>query len=259
MSKGIWLFVVLSGFADHAVAATQDKAGNRIEPLPRHATSDNTTRTWSCTDDGHWCARVDTDGHLDAKFIGNPEASTNHVATWSDADDEETFRLWPMTVRLADGGVVFGVLRDVSTTYSGGDASATELQLFEVHDAREPEAIVRIPISGHAMIRACFSEKDLAQRAGACHDVYTFTGDLDLDGTTREGRPAFRFATLATSYPGHVSRSEDSLAAPSLRENDLGTVTDKHCSYRRTFRVDPATGHYRPDAPLPPCSDYTEP
>jgi hypothetical protein len=56
-----------------------------------------------------------------------------------------------------------------------------------------------------------------------------------------------------------VSRSEDSLEQSPLTEADLVVTRDPKCSFERRFVFDPASALYRPDAPLPDCSDYTAP
>ncbi|MNW17228.1 hypothetical protein D3C71_2163380 [compost metagenome] len=68
-----------------------------------------------------------------------------------------------------------------------------------------------------------------------------------------------RYRSKATSFPGRVSRSRDSLAARPLRQRDLVTVTDPQCSYQRLYRFTPQAGTYVPDAPVPDCSNYTVP
>lgn len=258
MSKGCWLFAVLAVHAAGVAASSADRAGNRIESLSPSREPPGGAGKWMCVPDRRWCANVDAAGRLHTRSVTQPAVTIGHDAAWGAADGEVEFRLWPMAIGLADGAEIFGVLREVSSGYSGGEARATELQLFEVRD-RQQRSILRVPVAGEASIRACFSEKDEVQRAGACSDRYTFAGDLSLDENTRQGPPVLRFTTRASSYPGHVSRSRDSLAAPPLHKKDLVTVTDPRCSFHRLFRMDPATRRYRPNAPLPSCEDYTVP
>ena len=99
-----------------------------------------------------------------------------------------------------------------------------------------PVEVLSVPQSGHASIRACFSERDMKQRADACHDEYTFDATLTLSGTSAAGMPVLRYRSKATSLPGRVSRSKDSLGAQPLRQRDLVTVTDPQCSYQRLYR-----------------------
>lgn len=117
-----------------------------------------------------------------------------------------------------------------------------------------------MPQSGHASIRACFSERDMKQRADACHDEYTFDATLTLSGTSAAGMPVLRYRSKATSLPGRVSRSKDSLGAQPLRQRDLVTVTDPQCSYQRLYRFSRRLAlmcpmHQRPTARTTPCPE----
>ena len=109
-----------------------------------------------------------------------------------------------------------------------------------------------------AMIRACFDEDDEEQRAGACHDQYTFVTRISLDEGVSEGAPRIMLETAAGSYPGRVTRQADSLEQAPLTQADLVWAQDATCSYRRTYTRS-ADGLYAPDQPLPPCTDYLEP
>ncbi len=62
-----------------------------------------------------------------------------------------------------------------------------------------------------------FSEQDMKQRAGACHDEYGFSARLGLDPVA-EGMPVLRYQTVATRFPAGVSRFEDSLAQGPAEE-----------------------------------------
>jgi hypothetical protein len=97
----------------------------------------------------------------------------------------------------------------------------------------------------------------MKQRAGACHDEYEFNAELKAEGDAFP--PRLTYASTATTFPGRVSRSEDSLAKPPLKPKDLVKAVDAECSVRRVFTFDPAANAYVPDAPLPDCGDYTVP
>lgn len=174
------------------------------------------------------------------------------------AGDSVSMAPWPQLIRF-DGGVLAGVLVQERSMYSGGGASATTLHLIAFVSGQPPVEVLSVPQSGHASIRACFSERDMRQRADACHDEYTFDATLTLSGTSAAGMPVLRYRSKATSFPGRVSRSNDSLAARPLRQRDLVTVTDPQCSYQRLYRFAPQAGAYVPDAPVPDCSNYTVP
>ena len=115
-----------------------------------------------------------------------------------------------------------------------------------------------MPLGGSADVRACFDEDDEKQRAGACHDQYTFVTRITLDESVREGAPRIMLETAAGSYPGRVTRNADSLEQSPLTETDLVWAHDATCSYRRTYSRG-ADGLYAPDRPLPACADYLEP
>lgn len=281
-------------------AAAQDRGGNVLEELitdesGRSAVSvsgdpdadpdaDTTNVSPQCTADRAWCLSIEIDSESAVRevFLGvyDGRQHIDERDVWRHALANEDFyggpgiTLWPRIVRLGagalsvvahgealDSAVLIGVETRTSAGYSGGAASATDLQLFLATRSVEGvklRRVLNVPVAGGSMIRACFSEDDMAQRAGACHDEYTFEGALTLD-PQGEGMPRFGYQTRATSFPGPVSRSEDSLQNPPLDESDLVTVVDEACSYRRTFVHDPAAGAYRPDSPLPACEDYTVP
>jgi hypothetical protein len=172
-------------------------------------------------------------------------------------DDYQQIEIWPHLIRF-DGGVLAGIEVTTSTGYSGGGAQATELRLIAFLPEKSPWMPLAVVIRSSAIIRACFSEQDAIDRADACHDEYDFTGDLSVGDGLQQAMPVLRYRTTATSYPGDVSRNEDSLARPPLKESDLVTVEDPECSYERVFRLDDKA-MYVPDAPLPDCSNWTAP
>ncbi len=116
------------------------------------------------------------------------------------------------------------------------------------NDIQVDDDVLTVPWLGNAMIRACFSEQDIRQRAGACHDEYGFSARLALD-TAAEGMPVLRYQTVATRFPAGVSRFEDSLAKGPLKKQDLRTEQDPACTYTRLFRF--GAGMFHPDQALP--------
>lgn len=188
----------------------------------------------------------------------DPAQAAYRMAGVPTAGDSVSMAPWPQLIRF-EGGLLAGVLVQERSMYSGGGASATTLHLIAFVPGQPPVQVLSVPHSGHASIRACFSERDMKQRADACHDEYTFDATLALAGTTAAGMPVLRYRSKATSFPGRVSRSKDSLAARPLRQRDLVTVTDPQCSYQRLYRFSPQAGTYVPDAPVPDCSNYTVP
>jgi hypothetical protein len=141
--------------------------------------------------------------------------------------------------------------------YSGGGAETGELALYSVANGAAQEAGV-LPHGASIMIRACFDEDDQRNRRGACHDEYDFNTRISLNEAAASGPAQILLETAATTFPGRVSRNEDSTEAAALQASDLVRWTDEACSYRRTYIVG-ADGRYAPDQPLPDCSQYLEP
>ncbi|WP_315387110.1 hypothetical protein [uncultured Stenotrophomonas sp.] len=270
---------------DSILPQQRDAAGNVMEPLGQVLIASETgpSGLYDCTRDGNWCVRVqpvaeegDRPTVLEVleKGPGQGKPHTYHVSI--DVSQESELSLWPWIVRLAPGvgsdetvtdpqqrtrqNVLVGGIVTFSTMYSGGGADASSLQLARVRhlqdDIQVDDDVLTLPWRGNAMIRACFSEQDSKQRAGACHDEYGFSAKLVLD-TAAEGMPVLRYQTVATRFPAGVSRFEDSLAKGPLRKKDLRTEQDPACTYTRLFHF--RGGMFHPDQALPDCAGYTEP
>ena len=141
--------------------------------------------------------------------------------------------------------------------YSGGGGEFTTLRLLLVRPGNTPRSVLNLPWKTDLMIRACFSDKDEAARAGACHDEYQFDGQLTVLKPMTSRFPTLAYLASAQSYPKGASRNVDSSTLPPLKKSDLVWVSDRACSYRRTFRFDPASQRYKPHAPLPACDQYS--
>jgi hypothetical protein len=216
----------------------------------------------ACTRDGDRCVSL-TQQTREGEVVVMPVLrAAGDVATGGEveAGEVETYQPWTGLVTLADGGFLAGVERGSSSMYSGGGGQASELRLYRLDAAGDAgfAPVLIVPIRGSLMIRACFSEADMKQRAGACHDEYSFDATLTPTGGA-DGWPVLDYETVATAFPRGVSRSEDSLEKAPLTKADLVAERDEKCSYRRRFVFDAATGVYLPDRPLPDCSDYTVP
>lgn len=243
----------------------QDLAGNRFETFAATPPQGpEGAPPLHCTADRRWCAQISPDVDQNTStlyvFAGTPAGQPPAASLDLGDNDNDDLTLWPSIVRIAgpEAGVIVGVERHVATSYSGGGGGATQLQLIRVV-GDEAKPMLTAPISGSLMIRACFDERDMRARRGACHDEYSFGGDLTLDPTTVSGPPRFAFETQATAFPAGASRYGDSLARGRLRKSDLKPTRDPACSYRRVFALDAASDAYAPDTPLPDCSDYTAP
>ncbi|QHE21528.1 hypothetical protein GS396_11785 [Stenotrophomonas maltophilia] len=270
---------------DSILPQQRDAAGNVMEPLGQVLIASETgpSGLYDCTRDGNWCVRVqpvaeegDRPTVLEVleKGPGQGKPHTYHVSI--DVSQESELSLWPWIVRLAPGvgsdetvtdqqqrtrqNVLVGGIVTFSTMYSGGGADASTLQLARVRhlqdDIQVDDDVLTVPWLGNAMIRACFSEQDSKQRAGACHDEYSFSAKLALD-PAGQGMPVLRYQTVATRFPAGVSRFEDSLAKGPLKKKDLRTEQDPACTYTRLFHF--REGMFHPDQALPDCAGYTEP
>ncbi|MBN5094070.1 hypothetical protein ACNPM2_15375 [Stenotrophomonas geniculata] len=280
------LAIPLLALAQSAILPQQrDAAGNVMEPLGQVLIASETgpSGLYDCTRDSNWCVRVqpvaeegDRPTLLEVleKGPGQGKPHTYHVSI--DVPQESELSLWPWIVRLAPGmgsdetvtdpqqrtrqNVLVGGIVTFSTMYSGGGADASTLQLARVRhlqdDIQVDDDVLTLPWRGNAMIRACFSEQDSKQRAGACHDEYSFSAKLALD-PAGQGMPVLRYQTVATRFPAGVSRFEDSLAKGPLKKKDLRTEQDPACTYTRLFHF--REGMFHPDQALPDCAGYTEP
>ncbi|MBX3430296.1 MAG: hypothetical protein KF779_12015 [Hyphomonadaceae bacterium] len=224
-----------------------DQAGNRMEVLSQ------ATEQW-CTGDGVWCAAstgTDVTVTRDGQQAG--------AIAVGESGENDTWEVWPVIVRIGrtDDAALFGVAMKTHQMYSGGGGEATQLVLYRVSDGVANE-VTRMPLSASSDVRACFDENDERQRAGACHDQYTFVTRISLEEAVPEGAPRILLETAAGSFPGPLTRDADSLEAAPLTQADLVWAHDETCSYRRTYSQG-VDSLYAPNQPLPPCTDYLEP
>ncbi|AAK22851.1 hypothetical protein CC_0866 [Caulobacter vibrioides CB15] len=255
-SDGMMLPLLLLALAA-ASPSPRDAAGNQLEPLKPAA--EQAARL--CTGDQRWCAGIDDDSATLSVFTGPTGAAVASVEL--EQDEDETLAVWPQMARLAapGAGVLIGVERRRSASYSGGGGGTTVLELIQVWPdrSRPPRSVLTLPLKGEIMIRACFSKQDFADRKGACQDIYTFDATLTLAPETASGPPKFQFATLAKAFPPKASRGTPTPSLKRLKKSELVPTPDLACSYRRVLAFDPKSQTYRPDSPLPDCDDYTTP
>ncbi|MBP0493831.1 hypothetical protein [Roseomonas indoligenes] len=262
--------LLLALLTTHAVAggaATPEAgngAGDRLIPLVSPPAPNGAAPTQACTADRRWCVLLtepDEGGAVRPLVRAGNAARTAPPPPAEDSSSEETFGVWPALLPLKDGGFLAGVEVRTGTSYSGGGGSATELRLFHLsaNGTAGTEPVLTAPLGASLMIRACFSESDMRRRRGACHDEYGFSGRIALAPGAAAERPALTYRTEAWAFPRGVSRSGDSTTMRPLGRGDLVRQRDARCSFTRRFRFDAAAGAYRPEAPLPDCSDYTVP
>lgn len=222
---------------------------------------DTTQPERTCIADKSWCLTlvegeeapgIRVDDGTPEKVIPLPKLRTEG------GFDHAFYSVWPFRIPAGgNGAYLIGVVHEERTMYSGGGAHASTLTLFQVFAAREFAQVMSVPWDSGSMIRACFGEKDFRDRRGACHDEYDYTATLTSSGVDAAGYPVLAYRARATSFPGNVSRSADSLAKGRLRKKDIVRIENDDCTFTRTFRYDATTGEYAPDSPLPECEDYT--
>ncbi|MEJ2795797.1 hypothetical protein WAE56_20540 [Iodobacter sp. LRB] len=207
--------------------------------------------------EGEACASSEAGGKVLSLTGGqrNPLYSRYRLAELVSPNADASLQLWPKLIRFGDG-ILAGAETELRGMYSGGGASSTTLHLIAFLPDQAPFEVLQ---SASVLIRACFSEHNMKQRAGVCHDLYNFNASLALTGAYAAGLPVLRYRSKATSFPGPVSRSKDSLSGQPLRKRDIHTFTDPQCSYQRLYRFDPAARAYIANKPEPDCSDYTVP
>lgn len=175
-----------------------DRAGNRMEALTQEG------ERW-CTSDGVWCIE---NGAVIASFMPGPA-----IALPGEGE------VWGTIVRVGETAFVGRVYTD-QQMYSGGGGSAQHLTLYEIANG-EAREVLRIPYGADSMIRACFDEADEATRAGACHDEYRLVSRISLDEGASSGAPVIVLETAAGSFPGPLTRTQDSAERGPLTEDDL--------------------------------------
>jgi hypothetical protein len=234
-----------------ALAASPATTGQSFEPLTQ-AGKDAPL----CTAEGSLCVTGTREGAFTVTRAGKLAAQW----TAKKGQDDDEFRTLPSVLRLSDGsGILVGIGVRRSQMYSGGNAEVIFQRLMLVRWGKEPALVMETPYSSDISIRACFNEKDMKQRLDACADQYTLTSTLKAVPNTHGNMPDLMLAMKATNFPRGVSRQADSLEMPALTQADLVEETDKTCTYNRRYTFDAAARAYRPDAPLPPCEDFTVP
>jgi len=240
-------------------SVSPESAFEALEPIPAAAQGEAFP---TCTVDRRWCALIETDETQERQVLrlydGLPDGRVPVASHLIESENSEGFWRPSAILRRAESDdVILGADMELQAMYSGGGGMSSYRTLVRFTPGAAPQEILTVPMSGSLMIRACFGEEDMKQRAGACHDEYEFNAELKAEGDAFP--PRLTYASTATTFPGPVSRNEDSLAKPPLKPKDLVKAVDAECSVRRVFTFDPAANAYVPDAPLPDCGDYTVP
>lgn len=215
-----------------------------------------------CTSDRAWCVKKNAgenvlDVYKAGQFAAHPVASVP-MPKGGDIGEIEGSP-WGAIIRLGppeQGVALVGVTLTERQMYSGGGASVDRLALYEIHEGRPPLKAIELPLSSSIMIRACFTPQDQRARRDACHDEYDYSATLS---PLPQDPSRLLYRSRAETFPGKVSRGEDSTAKTALRKQDLRHVVDPACSVTRVLTRNPATGALTWDKPLPPCQDFLEP
>lgn len=251
--------VMLSALLGVATPASADAFMDRfVATSPR--------QIHQCTADGAWC--IKTSKSWLTVLARSPNGTLVERARLPMTNDEERMtesKPWMSLVRARLGAnserVLIGVEERRSEAYSGGGGSLTELHLYAVGAGGKDSSAtpqLSIPLTSSFMVRACFSPEDEKARRGACHDEYTFAGELELARTRRSGEVSVAFRGRAESYPGRRSRMDDSSQQPPLRKSDLVWALDAECSFQRYIRWNMSTGTVSWSRPLPSCENYLQ-
>lgn len=219
-----------------------------------------------CTADGAWCIKISKSR---VTVLARSAAGTlvEHARLPMTNDEEGMIesRPWMSLIRSRQGRnaeqALVGIEERRSESYSGGGGSLTELHLFVVDNRRNAAAAapqMKLPLASGFMIRACFSPEDEKARRGACHDEYTFAGELEVAGSRRSGEVSLTFRGRAESYPGRRTRQEDSTLQAPLRKSNLVWALDPECTFQRLIRWNTSTGILSWSQPLPACEDYLQ-
>jgi hypothetical protein len=280
-----------------AAPASSAALPTRIEPLIAQSAPTKSEDPPSvnsdvqCTADKRWCLELSHDvdqnsvavnvfdGRKPRNENGKADAAWNYPVgdgpQTRGGFDHQAMKLWPQIIREAsleparDGEetgetISIGVLSMFSTMYSGGGAHSEKLTLYRLEHSPygQPlqQEMLNVPWSGSVMIRACFSEADMENRNGACHDLYDYDATLTLDSQyPKESPPRLIYQTKAVATPGNSKRSEDNSSGKKLSDKDILPRTDEECTYRRFVAYNPVTARYEFDRPGPDCSEYTVP
>jgi hypothetical protein len=217
-------------------------------------------------------AKADGDADIAGSLIVTSPASgkVDTVPLPFASSDGEGVELWshlvavpPNEAESADRSeYLVGIVTETRTMYSGGGGSGGRLHLLRL--AQTPETtslggeVLDVVWDSSLLIRACFSEEDMKDRLGACHDEYSFKGVLAAGPNDGGELPALTYRSVATAYPQTSRRTEDN-SVGKLKKSDLATWRDPECSYTRMLRFNPATARYEMDRAAPDCSVYTTP
>lgn len=248
----------------HGEAAAADRAGNRMAAFVMITRTQNAhgapdPLALYCSTDRRWCARLRQGASGGPWILELAEGANAPRRIEIPAPEEEWIRLqvWPRIVIEASGAAIVGVQRVDDGANPQGEWHKETLTL--VRAAPAPAALVQVlevPTWAYNGLYACPHRGDRARRFGACIDKALYTARLTLDPATQAGRPRFRFAALARTWPAHNVLERELDRQIPLRRADIRWAVDPECTYRLRIAWDAAHGEYRADGQFPRCPDY---
>lgn len=176
----------------------------------------------------------------------------------SPIDDYTKFFFDDKIIDLGNSNYLISVIEHNSTMYSGGGASVDILHLFELSKTgaswKVGGELLNIPYRGSKMIRACFSEQDMKNRHGACHDEYDYNASITIAKGAKGEFPNLVYNAVSTDYPASSKLENDNSA--KIKKSDLYRKKDIGCTFKRMITFDNISNQYKLNKPIPNCDDY---
>lgn len=173
-------------------------------------------------------------------------------------DDYTKFFFDDKIIDLGNSKFLISIIEHNSTMYSGGGASVDTLHLFELSKVgtnwKLSKELLNIPYRGSKMIRACFSEQDMKNRHGACHDEYDYVAAITIAKGSNNGFPNLTYKAVSTDYPAGVSLDKDNTG--KIKKSDLYRQKNMGCTFTRMITFDKISKQYKLNKPIPNCDDY---
>ena len=194
-----------------------------------------------CTPDRRLCALLRRAGGwaLDVEEDGGPART---VAAWPKEADIYYY-LDAFAFREARGAWLIAIDRNRYRRRSNGSRSAVTTSLFRI----VPGVATAAPV----LDAPTYGDNDPSCAGpGNCPPIRLLEARFYLDLANRSGPPRF----ILDSFARMILRPRP--PPTSQGESTARGTPDEACSYRRIFSLDPASGRYLPDAPLPACDDY---
>ncbi len=173
-------------------------------------------------------------------------------------DDYTKFFFDDKIIDLGNANYLIGILEHNSTMYSGGGASVDTLHLYKLSKTganwKLSDELLNIPYRGSKMIRACFSELDMKNRHGACHDEYDYGASITIAKGAKGEFPNLIYNAVSTDYPASSSLEKDN--SVKIKKSDLYRKKDIECTFTRMITFDSISKQYQLNKPIPDCYDY---